>query len=249
MLFEFREVAGVGDFLKVAAEDGGRVVMLGYGDGVESFGAFGDVDVAAHHVHEIGALHEELGHPGVVVAGGGKVAAGAGFGFFGADGVRIVGTETETGKSFGGDGLLHVVEPIAIGILRADDYSAGGAGGRDAVSGDGAIDTQHVNVVAEDFEIVGRIIAGVESFVVEHFGFAIGGHGEMAAETAGGPGGMAGVAGHARVGVGEFGIVIGGAPGPVVFEDRFRVGGGFVVVDAAFSDGVDGLDYFPLQLG
>ena len=51
-------VARVGELLQVAAEDGGGLGALGDGDCREAAVAVGDVDVLAHEVEEVGALHE-----------------------------------------------------------------------------------------------------------------------------------------------------------------------------------------------
>ena len=122
---KFLEIVGIGDALEVAAVNRFGLIVFGDGDGFESAFAGGDVNVAAHEIHEIGALEQELGHPGVVVVGGGDVAVAALFGFFAAHGVRNESAVGLAGKTFGGDGLLRVVEPFAIGVLRTDQHGAG----------------------------------------------------------------------------------------------------------------------------
>ena len=106
-------------------------------------------------------------------------------------------------ESFGGNGLLHVVNPVAILILRTDQDRAGRAHRRDAMAGDRAVDAQHEAIVAQDLKIVRGPIAREQAFVVQHGLALIGRHGEMAAKTIGRPRGMAGVAGHAAIGVRE----------------------------------------------
>ena len=59
----------IGDLLEVAADDRRRFVVLGDGHGFEAALAFGHVNVAAHEVHEVRALEQQLRHPGVVVVG------------------------------------------------------------------------------------------------------------------------------------------------------------------------------------
>ena len=56
MVHKFLVIVGIGDALEIAAVDGLGLVMLGDGDGFEALLAGGDVDVAAHEVHEVGAL-------------------------------------------------------------------------------------------------------------------------------------------------------------------------------------------------
>ena len=151
---------------------------------------------------------QELGHPGVVVVGGGDVAIAALLGFFGANGVRNECAEGLAGETRCGNGLLRVVEPVAVGVLRTDEDGAGRARGRDAMAGDGAVDAEHVDVVAKNLKVVAGVIARGEAFVVEHGLARVGGHLQMAAEAGGRPGRVAGVAGHRGVGVGEVLVVL-----------------------------------------
>ena len=57
------------DFLEVAANHRRRFVMFGDGHGFVAALACGHKNIAAHEVHEIRALEQELRHPGVVVVG------------------------------------------------------------------------------------------------------------------------------------------------------------------------------------
>ena len=98
----------------------------------------------------------------------GDVAIGAVLGFARAHGVRHEGAERLAAEAFGGNGLLRVVEPLAIRILRADQNGAGRARRRDAMAGDGAVHGEHVAVVAQHLEIVGGPVARREAFVVQH---------------------------------------------------------------------------------
>ena len=84
------------------------------------------------------------------------MAIGACLGFSRAHGVRNERAERLAGKAFGGDGLLRVVEPLAIRVLRTDQNRARRARRGDAMAGDGAVDAEHVAVVAQDLEIVRR---------------------------------------------------------------------------------------------
>ena len=105
--------------------------------------AVGHPDVAAHEVHEVGALQQQVGHPGVVVAVGRDVAVGALLGLLRADGVRHERAERLAAVALGRHGLLHVVVPRARLVLRADQHGAGRAHRRDAVLRDGAVLAEH----------------------------------------------------------------------------------------------------------
>ena len=89
------------NFLKVTADHRGRFVMLGDGDRFEAFLALGHKSVATDKVHEISALHEQLSHPGVVVAGAGDVAIATGFRLFSAHRMGHKGAERLAAESFG----------------------------------------------------------------------------------------------------------------------------------------------------
>ena len=75
-------------------------------------------------------------------------------------------------KPGGGDGLLLLVEPVAVGVLRADDDCAGGSDGGDAVASDGAVDAEHVDIVAEGCHevVVGVVAAGLRPRCAAHGG-------------------------------------------------------------------------------
>ena len=196
-------IVGIRDLLKVAANHRRRFVMLGHGHRFVAALSRGHKNIAAHEVHEVRALQQQLRHPGVVVVGARDVAIGAAFGFFGAHGVRHEGAEGLSAETFGGDRLLLVVEPVAIGVLRTDQHGAGGTDRRDAIAGHRAVDSQRVDVVAQDLEIVGSPVARGEAFVVQHGHALVRRHREMAAVAGRRPGGVAGVAGHLAVGVRE----------------------------------------------
>ena len=122
---ELLEVGRVGEALQVAALDSGRLRAFRDGYGGEAGFAVGHIDVLAHVVEEVGALDEELRHPGVVITLRGDVAVGALLGFLAAHGVRDVGAEGLAGEAGGRDGLLGLVNPVAVRVLRTDDDGAG----------------------------------------------------------------------------------------------------------------------------
>ena len=205
---EFLVVAGIGDALQVAAVDGVGLIMFSDGHGFQPVVSGRHIDVAAHEIHEVGALEQELGQPGVVVVGGGNVAIAALLGFLCANRVRNEGAEGLAGKSRRGDGLLLVVQPFTVRILRTDQHGAGRARRRDAVAGDRAVHAEHVDVVAKNLKIVAGVIARGEAFVVQHVALGVAGHLQMAAKAGGSPGSVAGIAGHGTVGVGEHAFVV-----------------------------------------
>src|SRR5208282_1912280 len=137
-----------------------------------------------------GALEKELGHPGIVVVRRGNVTVAALPGFFRANRVRDESAEGLAGEAFGGNGLLRVIEPLAIGVLRTYEDGAGRARGRDAMAGDGAIHAEEIGVVAQDLKVVASVISGEQAFVVEHRSARVGRHLQVAAETGWRPGRM-----------------------------------------------------------
>ncbi len=56
MVHKLFVIVGIGDAMKIATVNGFGFIMFGNGDGFETFAAGGDVNVAAHEIHEIGAL-------------------------------------------------------------------------------------------------------------------------------------------------------------------------------------------------
>ena len=77
----FAEIVGIGDFVQRAADDRLRLLALGYFDRFKALFALGDPAILADEVDEIGALHQQLRHDGVVVVLLGQMAIGAGLGF------------------------------------------------------------------------------------------------------------------------------------------------------------------------
>ena len=120
-------------------------------------------------------------------------------------GTNVLKAAGETGRR---DCLLRVVEPVAIRILRTHEDGAGGTRGSDAVAGDSAVDAEHVDVVAKDLKVVTGVIARGEAFVVKHGLARVSCHLQMTAEAGGRPGGVAGIASHGGIGVGEVLVVL-----------------------------------------
>src|SRR5690606_13446877 len=113
--------------------------------------------------------------------------------------------------------------------------------------------------------VVAGVVAGGGAFEFIGGLHLVGGHGQVAAEAAGGPGGVADLAGAAGVGVGEEvenvsivavvvhgeGVGVGGevAPGLAIAAEGFGVGGLGVVAGGGGVDGVAGLGDFPGDVG
>jgi hypothetical protein len=118
-LDEFLELVGVGQFVQAASDDRLRFVTLGYHHRFQSLVAFRHPAVSADEIHQVGALHQELREPGVVVVILGDVAIAAVLGLGPAHRVRHGGAEGLSGKPFRGNGLLLRVDDGALGIVRA----------------------------------------------------------------------------------------------------------------------------------
>lgn len=71
------------------------------------------------------------------------------------------------------------------------------------MAGNRAIHAEHENIVAQNLEIVTRVVTGGQAFVMQHRLAGIRGHLEMTAKTRGRPRSVAGVARHRRIRVCE----------------------------------------------
>jgi hypothetical protein len=108
------------------------------------------------------------------------------------------------------------------------------------------VHAQYVNVVAQHLKVVGGVITREQSFVVQHRTAGIGGHLQVAAKTGRRPGGMACVAGHAAVAMGQMRVVFGHLRiDRAIFIDQLGAQGFFVEVHIAGSHAVGGLHDFP----
>ncbi len=203
VIFRIREA------VEVAAEGGLGLVALGPDDGVEAVVAGGDVGVAAEEVDRAGAEAEELGHPGVVVVLLGEVAVGAVLGRAdGGRGVGEVGVEGLARVALGGDGLLLGIDPLAVGVLRADDDGGGGADDGEAVVFVGGVLAEHEDVVAHDLGVVGGVEAGGGALEFVARDLLVGLEREVAAEAGRDPAGVADLATDVGVAVGEVGVAV-----------------------------------------
>ena len=201
-------VIRIRNLLEIASDHCGRFVVFGNGHGFVSLVASGDKNVASHEIHEVRALQQQLRHPGVVVVGARNVTIRAPLGLFSTHRMGNECTESLSTEAFGRNGLLLVVEPVAIAILRTHQYCARGTDRRDTISCHRAVDAERIDIVAENLEVVRRPVACRQAFVVQHGGALVGGHRKMAAITGRRPRGMTGVTGHAAVLVRELGFIL-----------------------------------------
>ncbi len=105
-----------------------------------------------------------------------------------------------------------------------------------------SVDAQHEDVISEDLEVIGRVVARVPTLVVEVRHLAVCLHGEVAAEAASHPRRVAGEATHVVVPVRDLLISFTPLKLPLVVQPHgLRVGGLPVVVAVAFRYGVLGL--------
>ena len=115
------------------------------------------------------------------------------------------------------------------------------------MAGDGAVDTEHINVVAEDLKVVAGVVARGASFVVQHGAFGIGCHLQVATKAGRRPRGVACVAGHRVVGVREL-RSLGGNRGewPAGLAHQLCAIGFWAEVHVAGRDRIAGLNDVPL---
>ena len=248
-------VVRVSEFVEVAADRRLRLIRFGPDDAVKSFVPFAHVSVASEEVHRAGAEPEELRHPGVVVVVLREMAVGAILRRPDtAGGVREMGIEGLPAVTFRGEGLRLGVNPFPILILRADHDRAGRTQHRHAVFLHRAVDPEHENIVAHYLRIVGGEVPVHRALelVLRHALVRL--HREMAAETAGGPRGVADLAIHRAVVVREFHPALArfgrnaAAPGLAVAQQRFRIGRFRIVMRGEGINRVDRLRHFPTRI-
>src|SRR6185312_1911991 len=122
---KFLVVVRVRKLLEVAACDNRRLRARSNGNGRKPSTAVGHIDVLAHEVEEVRSLYQQLRHPCIVVAGSGYVAVGASLGFPSAYSVRNIGAERFAAEAGRGNGLLLVINPVAVAVLRTHNDGAG----------------------------------------------------------------------------------------------------------------------------
>src|SRR5712672_663282 len=122
----FLIVVWISHLLEVAADHRRRLVMLSHSDGLIALATRGYENIAAHEIHEVRTLEEQLRHPCIVVVSTRDMAIRAAFGFFPSYRVRDKRAECLSTEPFRGDGLLLIVEPVAIIVLRTNHHRARG---------------------------------------------------------------------------------------------------------------------------
>ena len=225
----FAVIVGVRQFVQETADDGLGFGLLGDNGGMQAVLSTSNPAVFSDKVHVVGAVHEQLGHDGIVVIILREMAIRAHFCFaFGAHGVRNVRAEGDSTQSIRGDGLLLNVDRFPVGVVGTDMNGTRGASGIDAISCDVAITRQHVDIVSKSLEVVGSVVTGYVPLVVQVGRLSICSLGEMASEAGGIPGCVAGGAAHLPVAVSTLSIVVGNvAPGePAVFLKSHGFGDG-----------------------
>ena len=116
---------GVGELVQRAANHGLGLLALGGHDGFETFLPLGNEDIASQEVVEVGPMHQGLRHHRVVVVVYRNVAVGTDSCLSRPDRMRKAGAESLAAISLRGDCLLLEIDPLAIGVLRADENRAG----------------------------------------------------------------------------------------------------------------------------
>src|SRR3989442_14258276 len=74
-------VVRINQALQVAADDCRGLIMLGDGDGLKTVPTLREEDIAPQKVQEVGALEDDLCHPGIIIVCLGDVAIPACLGF------------------------------------------------------------------------------------------------------------------------------------------------------------------------
>ena len=189
------EVIGVGVVVQEAADHGLRLVPLGDADG-RDLAVAADPGVVADEVDELRPQAQELRHDRVVVVRLRQVAIRAGLGLGAPFRVRVVRRHRLRAVAGCRDRRLLGVDPLAVDVLRAQHQRRGGAHRRDLVVLDRAVDAEHVDVVARDLRVVGRVVAREAALVAVALGAPVRLDRKVAAAAARGPRAMAGVAQH-----------------------------------------------------
>src|SRR5260370_5774330 len=134
---------------------------------------------------------------------------------------------------------------VLVRVLRANQYRTGGPHGCDAITGDGAVDAEHVDVVAQNVEVVGGPILGGQPLVMQHRHLLVCGHLKMTGKAGRDPCGVIAYASHREIVMCERTYIV-AAPGGAVLLDGFREAGLLVVVRVSGGNGILDLNDFPL---
>ena len=171
-----------------------------------------------------------------------------------ARGVREMRIESLAAVAFRGKRLLLRINPLAIGILRADHDRARGTNHRHAILFHRAVEPEHENVVAHDLRIVGRKIAIGHAFEFVLRDALVRFHRQVTTETTRRPRGVTDLAIHRAVVVRETLAAVfrrgrNRSPRRPIARQRLRIGRLRVVVRGERIDRVDRLRNFPAHIG
>src|SRR5271165_3105330 len=111
---EARIVVGINNFLEVAAENSGRLIVFRNRDSRVPLITVRYIDISPHEVHEATTQQRHLSQPCIVVVLAGYVAIGAAARFVSPDGVGNKGTERRSAQAFRRNRLLLIVTPVAV---------------------------------------------------------------------------------------------------------------------------------------
>src|SRR5438876_5534225 len=156
--------------------------------------------------------------------------------------MRHMRIEGLTGEAFGGNGLLLMIDPFAVLILRTNQHCRRRAYGRDAIAGYRAVATQHEYVVAQYLEVIAGEVARVATFIVPVGHLPICLHRQVASETSSHPGRVTGKTAHLIFLMGQLLVISGNiTPGGIVYANGLGVSRFLAVIPFARGDGVNGL--------
>ena len=203
----------------------------------------------AHKVDVIGAIAKGLGHDGVVVPVRRKVAVTAVSGLRFPHRMGEMGIDRLRAVTACRHGWLLNIDLLSVGVGRGQHQRRGGAKGCYPATVDPPATTNHKDLISHHLRVVGRKVSRLPAFVMMPFRFPIGLDGKMAAATARGPGGVAGVALHFFVAVGA--LFRGHVLTPVLASriGAHKLGSSrlFVVPRVALRDRVLYEAHFPLE--
>ena len=197
-------VIGIGVFVQVAADHRLRLVPFGDAHRLD-VALLADPGVVANEIDEIGPEQQQLRHDRVVVVFFGDVAVGAGLGLGAPLGVGIMRRESLARIAGGRNRRLLHIDVVAVDVGRRKHQCRARGDRRNDIAFDRAVQPELEHVLARDLRVVGRKVAGLAALVMMPRGLLVCFDRQMAAAAARRPRGMAGVARHLVVGVGQAG--------------------------------------------
>ena len=119
-------------------------------------------------------MQQQLRHDRVIVVLLGQMAVGAGLGLRLAYRVREMWRKGLARKSTGGDGWLRNVDALAVDVLRRQYQCRRRADRRNSFVFNAAMNTNLEHLVAHHLWVVGGVVAGLTSLIVNSVGLAVG---------------------------------------------------------------------------